>query len=141
MALLRAQDAVEKLEESGDIQVGMSIVKRALEEPSRQIIANAGIEGAVILEELEEKGGHIGFNAATEKVEDQLEAGIIDPATVTKSALQNASSIASLMLATEVMISEIKEKEKAPAMPPGERARPVDSFQGRLNRETSVGKC
>ncbi|HQN09073.1 MAG TPA: chaperonin GroEL [Thermoanaerobaculia bacterium] len=119
VALLRAQDAVEKLKENGDIQVGINIVKRALEEPSRQIIANAGIEGAVILKELKEKGGNIGFNAATEKVEDLLKAGIIDPAKVTKSALQNASSIASLMLTTEAMISEIKEKEKAPAMPPG----------------------
>ena len=119
VALLRAQDAVEKLKESGDIQVGISIVKRALEEPARQIIANAGIEGAVILKELKEKGGNIGFNAATEKVEDLLKSGIIDPAKVTKSALQNASSIASLMLTTEAMISEIKEKEKAPAMPPG----------------------
>ena len=119
VALLRAQDAVEKLKESGDIQVGISIVKRALEEPARQIIANAGIEGAVILKELKEKGGHIGFNAATEKVEDLLKSGIIDPAKVTKSALQNASSIASLMLTTEAMISEIKEKEKAPAMPAG----------------------
>ena len=119
VALLRAQDAVEKLKENGDIQVGINIVKRALEEPSRQIIANAGIEGAVILKELKEKGGNIGFNAATEKVEDLLKAGIIDPAKVTKSALQNASSIASLMLTTEAMISEIKEKEKAPAMPQG----------------------
>ncbi|MHB1045449.1 MAG: chaperonin GroEL [Thermoanaerobaculia bacterium] len=119
VALLRAMDAVATLKEQGDIQVGINIVKRALEEPSRQIIANAGIEGAVILKELKEKGGNIGFNAATEKVEDLLKAGIIDPAKVTKSALQNASSIASLMLTTEAMISEIKEKEKAPAMPQG----------------------
>ena len=119
VALLRAQDAVEKIKESGDIQVGINIVKRALEEPARQIIANAGIEGAVILKELKEKGGNIGFNAATEKVEDLLKSGIIDPAKVTKSALQNASSIASLMLTTEAMISEVKEKEKAPAMPAG----------------------
>ncbi|MFN7987788.1 MAG: chaperonin GroEL [Thermoanaerobaculia bacterium] len=119
VALLRAQDAVEKIKESGDIQVGINIVKRALEEPARQIIANAGIEGAVILKELKEKGGNIGFNAATEVVEDLLKAGIIDPAKVTKSALQNASSIASLMLTTEAMISEVKEKEKAPAMPAG----------------------
>ena len=119
LSLLRAQDAVEKLKESGDIQVGISIVKRALEEPARQIIANAGIEGAVILKELEEKGGRIGFNAATEVVEGPLKAGIIEPARVTKSALQNASSIASLVLTTEAMISEIKEKEKAPAMPAG----------------------
>ena len=119
VALLRAMDAVGTLKEAGDIQVGINIVKRALEEPSRQIIANAGIEGAVILKELKEKGGNIGFNAATEKVEDLLKAGIIDPAKVTKSALQNASSIASLMLTTEALISEIKEKDKAPAMPGG----------------------
>ncbi len=119
VALLRAMDAVATLKEAGDIQVGVNIVKRALEEPSRQIIANTGIEGAVILKELREKGGNIGFNAATEKIEDLLKAGIIDPAKVTKSALQNASSIASLMLTTEALISEIKEKEKAPAMPPG----------------------
>ncbi len=119
VALLRAMDAVGTLKESGDIQVGINIVKRALEEPSRQIIANAGIEGAVILKELKEKGGNIGFNAATEKVEDLLKSGIIDPAKVTKSALQNASSIASLMLTTEALISEIKEKDKAPAMPGG----------------------
>jgi len=119
VALLRAMDAVATLKEAGDIQVGINIVKRALEEPSRQIIANAGIEGAVILKELKEKGGNIGFNAATEVVEDLLKAGIIDPAKVTKSALQNASSIASLMLTTEALISEIKEKDKAPAMPGG----------------------
>jgi len=119
VALLRAMDAVATLKESGDIQVGINIVKRALEEPSRQIIANAGIEGAVILKELKEKGGNIGFNAATEKVEDLLKSGIIDPAKVTKSALQNAASIASLMLTTEALISEIKEKDKAPAMPQG----------------------
>jgi chaperonin GroEL len=119
VALLRAMDAVATLKEAGDIQVGINIVKRALEEPSRQIIANAGIEGAVILKELREKGGNIGFNAATEKIEDLLAAGIIDPAKVTKSALQNASSIASLMLTTEALISEIKEKDKAPAMPGG----------------------
>ena len=119
VALLRAMDAVGTLKEAGDIQVGINIVKRALEEPSRQIIANAGIEGAVILKELKEKGGNIGFNAATEVVEDLLKAGIIDPAKVTKSALQNASSIASLMLTTEALISEIKEKDKAPAMPGG----------------------
>ena len=119
VALLRAMDAVATLKEQGDVQVGVNIVKRALEEPSRQIIANAGIESAVILKELKEKGGNIGFNAATEKIEDLLKSGIIDPAKVTKSALQNASSIASLMLTTEAIISEIKEKDKAPAMPGG----------------------
>ncbi|KAA0252024.1 chaperonin GroEL [Acidobacteria bacterium ACD] len=120
VALLRAIEAVETIKEAEDVQVGVNIVKRALEEPSRQIINNAGKdEGAVIVKELKEKGGNIGFNAATEKIEDMLEAGIIDPAKVTKSALQNASSIAGLMLTTEALVSEVKEKEKAPAMPAG----------------------
>ena len=115
VALLRAIAEVEKLKEHGDIQIGINIVKRALEEPARQIIANAGLEGSVIVKELKEKGGFIGFNAATEKTEDMLKAGIVDPAKVTKSALQNAASIAGLMLTTEAMVSEIKEKDKAPA--------------------------
>ncbi len=120
VALLRAIDAVNTLSETADVQVGINIVKRSLEEPSRQIINNAGKEeGAVIVKELKEKGGNIGFNAATETIEDMLQAGIIDPAKVTKSALQNAASIAGLMLTTEALVSEIKEKEKAPAMPPG----------------------
>ncbi len=115
VALLRAIESVAKLKEHGDIQIGINIVKRALEEPARQIIANAGLEGSVIVKELKEKGGFIGFNAATEVTEDMLKAGIVDPAKVTKSALQNAASIASLMLTTEALVSEVKEKEKAPA--------------------------
>jgi chaperonin GroEL len=112
-------EAVEKLKEHGGVQVGINIVKRALEEPTRQIIANAGLEGSVIVRDLKEKGGSIGFNAATEKTEDMLKAGIIDPAKVTKSALQNAASIAGLMLTTEALVSEIKEKDKAPMGMPG----------------------
>jgi len=115
VALLRAIAEVDKLKEHGDIQIGINIVKRALEEPARQIIANAGLEGSVIVKELKEKGGFIGFNAATEKTEDMLKAGIVDPAKVTKSALQNAASIAGLMLTTEALVSEIKERDKAPA--------------------------
>jgi chaperonin GroEL len=115
VALLRAIAEVDKIKEHGDIQIGVNIVKRALEEPARQIIANAGLEGSVIVKELKEKGGFIGFNAQTEKTEDMLKAGIVDPAKVTKSALQNAASIAGLMLTTEALVSEIKEKDKAPA--------------------------
>ena len=115
VALLRAMEAVEKIKESGDVQVGVNIVKRALEEPTRQIIANAGLEGSVIVRDLKDKGGNFGFNAQTEKTEDMFKAGIVDPAKVTKSALQNAASIAGLMLTTEALVSEIKEKEKAPA--------------------------
>ncbi|MEO6323130.1 MAG: chaperonin GroEL, partial [Thermoanaerobaculia bacterium] len=119
VALLRCIPELEKIKEQGDVQIGVNIVKRALEEPARQIIANAGLEGSVIVKELKEKGGFIGFNAATEKTEDMLKAGIVDPAKVTKSALQNAASIASLMLTTEALVSEIKEKDKAPAGMPG----------------------
>ena len=115
VALLRAMEAVEKIKEPGDVQVGVNIVKRALEEPTRQIIENAGLEGSVIVKDLKDRGGNFGFNAQTEKTEDMFKAGIVDPAKVTKSALQNAASIAGLMLTTEALVSEIKEKEKAPA--------------------------
>jgi chaperonin GroEL len=120
VALLRAIVEVDKIKEQGDVQIGVNIVKRALEEPTRQIIENAGVEGSVIVKELKEKGGFIGFNAQTEKTEDMLKAGIVDPAKVTKCAIQNAASIAGLMLTTEALISEIKEKHPASAGgPPG----------------------
>src|SRR5512141_3132971 len=119
VALLRAIAEVDKLKEHGDIQIGINIVKRALEAPARQIIANAGLEGSVIVKDLKDRGGNFGFNAQTEKTEDMFKAGIVDPAKVTKSALQNAASIAGLMLTTEALVSEIKEKEKAPSMPGG----------------------
>ena len=112
VALLRAVEAVEKLKVEGDARIGINIVKRALEEPARQIIQNAGHEGSVIVKELKEKGGNWGFNAVTEKVADMIKDGILDPAKVTKQALQNASSIAGLMLTTEALISEIKEDKE-----------------------------
>jgi chaperonin GroEL len=114
VALLRAIDAVQKAlgSLSGDEKIGARIVVRALEEPTRQIVANAGAEGSVVINELKSRGGNFGFNANTEKVEDMLKSGIIDPTKVTKNALQNAASIAGLMLTTEAMVSEIKEKEK-----------------------------
>jgi chaperonin GroEL len=119
VALLRAIDAVNAVKAEGDLRVGVNIIRRALEEPARQIIANAGVEGAVIIKELKEKGGNFGFNAQTEEIVDMLEHGIIDPAKVTKQALQNASSIAGLMLTTEALVSEIKEEEKGGGgMPP-----------------------
>jgi len=115
VALLRAIEAVAALKVEGDTKVGVNIIKRALEEPFRQIVFNAGQEGSVLLNEVRAKGGTWGFDARNEKVVDMLEAGIIDPAKVTKQALQNASSIAGLMLTTEALVSEIKEEEKAPA--------------------------
>jgi chaperonin GroEL len=117
VALFRAIEAVEKAtkEVHGDVKIGVQIVKRALEEPMRQIVHNAGLEGSVIINEIREKGANFGLNAATDKVEDMVKSGIIDPAKVTKNALQNAASIAGLMLTTEALVSEIKEKDKSPA--------------------------
>jgi chaperonin GroEL len=103
-----------------DEQIGVNIVKRALEEPLRQIVSNAGKEGAVIVEKVRaEKNPNIGYNAVTEKFEDLVAAGVIDPAKVTRCALQNAASIAGLMLTTEALISELPEDDKPSAMPGG----------------------
>jgi chaperonin GroEL len=115
VALLRAIEAVDKIKATGDVRTGANIIKRALEEPFRQIVFNAGHEGSVLLNEIRQKGGSFGFDARTEKVVDMLQAGIIDPAKVTKQALLNASSIAGLMLTTEALVSEIKEDEKPAA--------------------------
>ena len=103
-----------------DEQIGVNIVKRALEEPLRQIVSNAGKEGAVIVEKVRgEKNANIGYNAVTEKFEDLVAAGVIDPAKVTRCALQNAASIAGLMLTTEALISELQEDDKPRATPGG----------------------
>jgi chaperonin GroEL len=117
VALLRSQKAVEALKETGDIQVGINIIRRALEEPLRQIAQNAGKEGAVVVARVREsKVAEEGFNALNEKYENLVEAGVIDPTKVVRSALQNASSIASLLLTTEALVSEIpEEKPDAPA--------------------------
>jgi chaperonin GroEL len=112
VALLRAIPAVEAVKADGDVKVGVNVIRRALEEPFRQIVFNAGKEAAVLLNEIKLKGGNWGYDARNDEVVDMIEAGIIDPAKVTKQALQNASSIAGLMLTTEALISEIKEDEK-----------------------------
>jgi len=107
---------------TGDVdeQIGVTIVRRALEEPLRQIARNAGKEGAVIVERVRaEKNANFGYNAAADKFEDLVEAGIIDPAKVTRCALQNAASIAGLMLTTEALISEIREDGGSGAMSGG----------------------
>jgi chaperonin GroEL len=123
VALLRAMDEVEKLlkEQKGDVRTGVQIVVRALEEPTRQIIHNAGLdEAAVIVRDIRKKGGNFGFNAQTMEMEDLVTSGVIDPAKVTKNALQNASSIAGLMLTTEALVCEIpEEKKEGPPMPGG----------------------
>jgi len=123
VALLRSIAAVEKLKATGDEAVGVAIIVRALEEPLRMIAGNAGREGAVVVAKVREMKTDEGFNAQTETYENLVEAGVIDPTKVVRSALQNASSIASLLLTTEALISEIPEEkeEKAghPHMPPG----------------------
>ncbi len=110
--LLRAISAVEAVEAEGDVAVGVQIVRRALEEPTRQIANNAGLEGSVVVKEAMDTEGAIGFNAATGEFEDLIKAGVIDPAKVTKTALLNAASIAGLMLTTEALVSEIKEEKE-----------------------------
>src|SRR5438309_4421169 len=113
VALLRSQKAVEALKETGDIQVGINIIRRALEEPLRQIAQNAGKEGAVVVARVRDsKVAEEGFNALNEKYENLVEAGVIDPTKVVRSALQNASSIASLLLTTEALVSEIPEEKE-----------------------------
>ena len=120
MALLRCVGVLDELKLEGDQQVGVSIVKRALEEPIRQIVINAGVEGAVIVMEVKKnKKVAFGFNAATEEYMDMIEAGIIDPTKVTRTALQNAASIAGLMITTECVITDKPEDDKKGGMPGG----------------------
>jgi chaperonin GroEL len=120
VALLRASRALATLKLEGDEQIGVTIVKRACEEPLRQIVSNSGTEGAIVVDKVRENSNNnYGYNAMTDTYEDLVAAGVIDPTKVTRSALQNASSIASLMLTTEAMIAEIPEKKSAPAGPGG----------------------
>src|SRR4051812_12063082 len=120
VALLRASRALATMKLEGDEQIGVTIVKRACEEPIRQIVQNSGEEGAVIIGKIRENtNSHYGYNAQTDQFEDLVESGVIDPAKVTRSALQNAASIAGLMLTTEAMVCEIPEKKSAPAGPGG----------------------
>ena len=115
LALLDCIPAVAALKADGDVQTGINIIKRALEEPIKQIAYNAGLEGAVIVERTKAQEKGVGFNAATETFENMLEAGIVDPTKVTRSALQNAASIAAMLLTTETLVADIPEKN--PPMP------------------------
>ena len=120
VAYIRCLPVLEKLVLEGDQQVGVNIVKKALEEPLRMIAANAGCEGSIVVEKVKEKKGPFGFNAATEEYEDLVKAGVIDPTKVTRSALQNAASVAGLMLTTQCMVAEKPKKESPmPPMPGG----------------------
>ena len=120
VAFLRTLPALDKLKLEGDEAVGVSIVKKALEEPIRLIAENAGVEGSIVVNRVKEEKGAFGFNAETEKYEDLMVSGVIDPTKVTRIALENAASIASLLLTTEALIADKpEEKKQGPAMPPG----------------------
>jgi chaperonin GroEL len=119
VALVRAIKSLEGIKLDGDQQVGVNIVKRAIEEPLRMIAQNAGFEGSIVVAKVKEGEGNFGFNALSDKYEDLVAAGVIDPTKVVRSALQNASSIASLLLTTEALVCEIPEEKKEPAMPAG----------------------
>jgi chaperonin GroEL len=119
VALLCAAKALKDHKLDGDEQIGLTIIARACEEPLRQIVLNSGLEGAVVVEKVRENDNpHFGYNAATDKYEDLIAAGVIDPTKVTRTALQNAASIASLMLTTEAMISEIPDRNGSPSANP-----------------------
>jgi len=120
VALLRAAASLDKVEtENEDEMIGVNIIKRAVEEPLRMIVENAGLEGSVVVNEVKNGKGDYGFNARTEKYENLTKAGVIDPTKVTRVALENAASIAGMLLTTECVLSEHKEENApAPAMPP-----------------------
>src|SRR3954465_162358 len=120
VALLRAKKAVGRLKsDNPDIQAGINIVSKALESPIRQIAQNAGVEGSIVVGKVLEKSGNFGFDAQTEEYVDMVSAGIIDPTKVVRIALQDAASVASLLITTEAMVAERPKKESASAMPPG----------------------
>jgi chaperonin GroEL len=121
VALLRCLKALDKFSAgNADEQVGVDIVKRALEEPLRQIATNAGVEGSVIVEKVKAESKSVGYNAADDKIEDLVKAGVIDPTKVVRTAIENAASISGLMLTTEAMIADKPEENKGgPMMPPG----------------------
>jgi len=119
---LRAIPALDKLKLDGDEMIGVKIIKKALEEPIRLIVENAGVEGSIVVNRVKEKSGAFGFNAETEQYEDLIVSGVIDPTKVTRIALENAASIASLLVTTECLVADKPEEKKAPAapgMPPG----------------------
>ena len=114
VALIRAQKALDKLEVPDEQKFGVTIIRRAIEEPARQIVQNAGEEGSIVINKIREGKGNYGYNAATGEYGDLLDQGVIDPVKVVRSALQNAASVAGLMLTTEALVAE-KPKEKEPA--------------------------
>jgi chaperonin GroEL len=120
VALIRCLEAIDKVKGSNeDERIGVDIVKRAIEFPTRELANNAGVEGSVVVEEVKKRKGNEGYNVADNTYEDLVKAGVVDPKKVTRTALQNAASIAGLLLTTECLITEIPEKDKKSAMPGG----------------------
>ena len=115
VALLRCLPALDALKLQGDEQIGLDIVKRAIEEPLRALARNAGVEGSIVVQEVKKRKGNEGYNVATDEYEDLVKAGVVDPKKVTRTALQNAASIAGLLLTTECLVTELPEKEKPAA--------------------------
>jgi chaperonin GroEL len=129
VAYLRVAKKLDNLEEKiEDVNLGINIIKKAIEEPIKQIVFNAGLEGSVIVNKVKEGKGNFGFNAATEEYEDLVAAGVIDPTKVSRVALENATSVTSMLLMTEATITEKPEKEKAPMMPPGGMGGGMDMY-------------
>ena len=118
-ALINALHALDKLEVTGDEKTGVDILRRALEEPLRQIAKNAGAEGSVVVNAVRLSPPGVGFNALTGVYEDMFKAGVIDPVKVTRSGLQNAASVATMLLTTETIVTDLPEKDKASSMPQG----------------------
>ena len=114
-AFIRAQSAIDALTLVGDEETGAGIVRRAVESPLRQLAANAGREGALIVAQVKKEKGDVGYNVATDTYEDLVKAGVIDPTKVVRSGLQNAASVASLLLTTDALVSDAPAKEEAPA--------------------------
>ncbi len=112
VALIRARRSLDGVKAEGDEQAGVNIVRRAAEEPLRRIVENAGLEGSIVLQRVLEGQGAFGYNARSDKYEDLVAAGVIDPTKVTRTALQNAASVAGLMLTTDAMVAELVEEKK-----------------------------
>ncbi len=119
VALLRCIPALDELKLVGDERIGVSIVKRALEEPIRQIVSNAGQEGSIVVQKVKEEKTNVGYDVVADGYRDMLQAGVIDPTKVTRTALENASSIAALLITTEALVTDIPEKKETPSLPPG----------------------
>ena len=117
--MLRCQSALDKVDATGDEQIGVNIVRKAVEAPLRQLVENAGLEGAIIVEQVRKGKASSGYNVATGKYTDLIKDGVLDPAKVARTALQNAASIAGLLITTECMITELPEEEKAMPGGPG----------------------